>query len=121
MKKIIVLTCILLTACEFKTNVVLPEKTENEKEIAVIKTKIEMAEKEIKLLFEINDEITEAKFKSERKIYSKPTTKHFPKLLEIDPDFYNNSIEQQATNNSERIYKLMDRIQEWNERLRQLY
>lgn len=114
MKKIIIFISILLTACEFKTNVVLPEKTESEKEIAVIKTKIEMAEKEIKLLFEINNA------GDSTIIYSKSMIEHCPYFRKEDSEYYHNNIEQYA-NNSERIYKLMDRIQEWNERLRQLY
>ena len=119
MKKYIIFVFIglILTACEFKTNVVLPEKNKNEIEINVIKEKIEMSEKEIKLLMEINQSIDDTKLKL--KIISKIEVNDV--LFEHKRLFDDQPILIEYSQNCNRIYKLMERIQEWNERLNQLY
>ena len=107
---------LILTACEFKTNVVLPEKDKNEIEINVIKEKIEMAEKEIKLLMEINQSIDDTEFKS--KIMSKDAVNV---VLFKHRDLFDDQSLLEYSQNCNRIYKLMERIQVWNEKLNQLY
>ena len=110
---------LILTACEFKTNVVLPEKDKNEIEINVIKEKIEMTEKEIKLLMEINAEIIyDGNKKADDKIWSKKSVKEMKQIMADFPDAIVD--EDEIVENSERIYILMDRIKEWNEKLNQL-
>ena len=107
---------LILTACEFKTNVVLPEKDKNEIEINVIKEKIEMAEKEIKLLMEINQSIDDTKFKS--KIMSKDAVNDV--LFKHRHLFDDQSWLIEYSQNCNRIYKLMERIQVWNEKIKSI-
>ena len=122
MKKYImfIFTGLILTGCEIKTNVVLPEKDKNEIEINVIKEKIEMAEKEINLLMEINTEISyDGREKADDKIWSKKSVKEMRQIMANFPDAIMD--EDEIVENSERIYVLMSRIKEWNEKLNQLY
>lgn len=122
MKKYImfIFTGLILTGCEIKTNVVLPEKDKNEIEINVIKEKIEMAEKEINLLMEINTEISyDGREKAGDKIWSKKSVKEMRQIMADFPDAIKD--EDEIVENSERIYVLMSRIKEWNEKLNQLY
>ena len=117
---------LILTACEFKTNVVLPEKDKNEIEINVIKEKIEMAEKEIKLLMEINAGMDDGNGKTfNAKIFSKVEAKFSIEFCNKEPDICNKDMEMmryvEIAENSKRIYALMSRIKEWNEKLNQLY
>ena len=122
MKKYImfIFTSLILTGCEIKTNVVLPEKDKNEIEINVIKEKIEMAEKEINLLMEINTEISyDGCEKAGDKIWSKKSVKEMRQIMADFPDAIKD--EDEIVENSERIYVLMSRIKEWNEKLNQLY
>lgn len=117
---------LILTACEFKTNVVLPEKDKNEIEINVIKEKIEMAEKEIKLLMEINAGMDDGNGKTfNAKIFSKVEAKSSIEFYNKEPDICNKDMEMmryvEIAENSKRIYALMSRIKEWNEKLNQLY
>ena len=119
MKKYMVFAFIslILTACAFKT-VVVKDKVETE--INVIKEKIETAEKEIKLLMEINGEIIyDGNKKADDKIWSKKSVKEMRQIMADFPDAIVNEVE--IVENSERIYVLMDRIKEWNEKLNQLY
>ena len=115
MKKYImfIFTGLILTGCEIKTNVVLPEKDKNEIEINVIKEKIEMTEKEIKLLMEINQSIDDTKGKS--KIMSKNDVNDV--LFKHRHLFDDQPLLIEYSQNCNRIYKLMERIQVWNEKL----
>ena len=118
MKKYIVFAfiCLILTACTFKTAAV---KDKDETEINVIKEKIETAEKEIRLLMEINAEIIyDGGKKADDKIWSKKSVRETRQIMADFPDAIVN--EDEIVENSERIYVLMDRIKEWNEKLNRL-
>lgn len=108
------------TACDLKTNVVMPEQPKNEKEITILVQKIEMAEREIAILETINESIHKWDSKDPVKIFSKKTIKEYYILL----DRVNDSgelVEMEIVKNSERIYDLLSRIQMWNDAIYKFY
>lgn len=125
MKKIITLIIIglLFTACDFKAHVVMPEQFKDEKELIVLRHKIEMAEKEIAMLETINESIEKGYgSKYSDKIYSKASIKSYYILDSLNQVHYHSEIwEMEIVKNSERIYDLLGRIQMWNDAIYKFY
>ena len=108
------------TACDFKTNVVMPEQPKAEKELIAHRHKIEMAEKEIAILETINESIEkEYGAKLVNKIDSKSAIEDWKLLDKYQPGEI--TWEMEIVKNSERIYELLNRIQMWNDAIYKFY
>lgn len=127
MKKIIILAIIGLqfTACDFRANVVMPEQPKDEKELIILRHKIEMAEKEIAILETINESIDkEHGSKRAVKIFDKAAFRTYyilDSLNQVNRIYGGEIWQMEIVKNSERIYDLLGRIQMWNDAIYKFY